>query len=95
MSGTGTAKVTVKNTGEVAGKTPVQLYVQVPNTAGGIEKSAVQMLNFTKTGIIERGKSEQVVIEFDPQYMASCDVNAAKANGTQGAWALEAGDRAL
>ena len=92
VGGTGTAKVTVKNTGSVAGKTAVQLYVQAPYTAGGIEKSAVQLLDFTKTGVIAAGGSEQVTIEFDPQYMASYDDSAVKANGTTGAWVLDAGD---
>ena len=92
VGGTGKAVVTVTNTGSVAGKTAVQLYVQAPYTAGGLEKSAVQLLDFGKTGIIEPGKSETVTIEFDPQYMASYDAGVVKANGTQGAWVLEAGD---
>ena len=92
VGGTGTAKVTVKNTGSVAGKTAVQLYVQAPYTAGGIEKSAVQLLDFTKTDIIQPNSSVQVTIEFDPQYMASYDDSAVKANGTTGAWVLDAGD---
>ena len=92
VGGAGTAKVTVTNTGSVAGKTAVQLYMQAPYTTGKIEKSAVQLLDFTKTGIIEPGKSETVTIEFDPQYMASYDDTAVKANGTTGAWVLDAGD---
>ena len=92
VGGTGTAKATVTNTGDVAGKSVVQLYVQAPYTEGGLEKSAIQLIAFAKTGILEPGASEEVTIEFDPQYMASYDENATKENGTQGAWSLEAGD---
>lgn len=42
--------------------------------------------------MIQPGASVTVTIEFDPQYMASYDENATKANGTKGAWVLEAGD---
>ena len=89
---TGTASVSVTNTGDVAGKSVVQLYVQAPYTEGGLEKSAIQLVGFAKTGILEPGASEDVTVEFDPMYMASYDENAEKADGTVGAWSLEAGD---
>ena len=92
VGGTGTAVITVKNTGSVAAKSVVQLYVQTPYTAGGIEKSAIQLLDFAKTDVLQPDQSVQVTIEFDPQYIASYDETAVKANGTQGAWVLEAGD---
>lgn len=89
---TGTAEVTVTNTGDVAGKDVVQLYVQTPYTAGGLEKASVQLIGFAKTGEIAPGGSETVTVEFDPQYMASYDKEAENKNGTSGAWALERGD---
>ena len=92
VGGAGTAKATVTNTGDAAGKSVVQLYVQAPYTEGGLEKSAIQLLGFAKTGILEPGASEEVTVEFDPQFMASYDENAEKADGTVGAWSLEAGD---
>ncbi len=88
----GTATVTVKNTGDVAGKTAVELYVQAPYTEGGIEKSAIQLAGFTKTGEIAPGASETVTIDVDPALFASYDETATKADGTTGAWVLEAGD---
>ena len=92
VGGVGTANVTVTNTGDVAGKSVVQLYVQAPYKQGGLEKAAVQLVAFEKTAVLEPGASEDVTIEFDPAYFASYDENAVKENGTQGAWVLEDGD---
>ncbi len=92
IGGTSTATVKVTNTGSVAGKDVAQLYVQAPYTAGGVEKSAIQLINFGKTGILQPGESETLTIEFDAQYMASYDEDAVKENGTTGAWVLDAGD---
>ena len=88
----GTAKVTVTNTGDVAGKDVVQLYVQVPYIIGGLEKSAVQLLDFGKTKVLKPGESQTIEIEFDPEYMASYDENLKKDDGTLGAWVLDAGE---
>lgn len=73
-----TAVVTVKNTGSTAGKTPVQLYVQAPYIQGGVEKSAVQLLDFGKTGILEAGQSETVTLVADLQNMTSYDTSVGK-----------------
>ena len=86
------AVVTVKNTGDVPGKSVAQLYVQAPYKQGGLEKAAIQLVAFEKTGVLEPGASEELTIPFDPAYFASFDENAVKANGTQGAWVLEDGD---
>lgn len=87
-----TAAVTVTNTGDVAGKTVAQLYVQVPYTEGGIEKSSIQLVGYAKSGVLEPGASADLTIEFTADLFASYDENAVKADGTQGAWVLEAGD---
>ena len=92
VGGKGTAVVNVTNTGDVAGKSVVELYVQVPYVDGGLEKASVQLIDFGKTKLLEPGESQTITIEFDPQYMASYDEAAAKADGTDGAWVLDAGD---
>ncbi|MBQ6755886.1 MAG: glycoside hydrolase family 3 C-terminal domain-containing protein [Oscillospiraceae bacterium] len=92
IGGESKAVVKVTNTGSVAGKDVVQLYVQSPYTAGGLEKSAIQLVGFAKTGILQPGASETVTVEFDAKYVASYDENAVKADGTVGAWVLDAGD---
>ncbi len=88
----GKATVTVENTGDQAGKSVVQLYVQAPYSAGGLEKSAIQLIGFSKTGLLEPGASETVEVEFDPRYFASYDKTHANEDGTEGAWVLESGD---
>lgn len=92
VGGTSTATVRVTNTGSVAGKDVVQLYGQAPYTAGGLEKAAIQLLNFGKTDVLDPGQSQELTIEFDAQYIASYDETAVKADGTTGAWVLDAGD---
>lgn len=92
LGDTSTATVTVTNTGDVAGKSAAQLYVQVPYTEGGLEKSSIQLVGYAKTGVLEPGASEDVTIEFTADLFASYDETATKADGTVGAWVLEAGD---
>ena len=91
------ADVTVKvtNTGTVAGKTSVQIYAQAPYTSydeqNKVEKSAIQLLGFDKTGMIEAGKSETVTVNLDLQNLASYDSSWENKDGTQGTYILENG----
>ena len=91
-----TAKVTVTNTGSVAGKDVVQLYVSLPYTdydkEHGVEKAAVQLLDYGKTAELAPGASETVTITADMQNMASWDSTADNAAGTKGCYILDAGD---
>lgn len=91
-----TAKVTVTNTGSVAGKDVVQLYVSLPYTdydkEHGVEKAAVQLLDYSKTDELAPGASETVTITADMQNMASWDSTADNAAGTKGCYILDAGD---
>ena len=79
---TAVAKVTVTNTGKVAGKDVVELYGQSPYTTydktNGVEKSAIQLLDYEKTGIIEAGHSETVTLNIDMSLLASYDYTKAK-----------------
>lgn len=92
---TATAVVTVKNTGSIAGKDVVQLYVSTPYTdydkAHGVEKAGVQLLDFGKTEVIEPGASFTTTITADLQYMASWDSTADNLLGTKGNYILDAG----
>lgn len=88
--------MTVKNTGSVAGKDVVQLYVSLPYTdydkEHGVEKAAIQLLDYGKTAELAPGASETVTITADMQNMASWDSTADNAAGTKGCYILDAGD---
>ncbi|MDD3796802.1 MAG: glycoside hydrolase family 3 C-terminal domain-containing protein [Lachnospiraceae bacterium] len=75
--------VTVTNTGDAAGKTAVQVYAQTPYGAyekeNLVEKSAIQMLNFGKSEMLDPGASQTLTIECDKYFLASYDYM--KANG--------------
>ncbi len=73
--------VTVTNTGSVAGKETVQIYAQSPYTdydrEHGVEKAAVQLVGFGKTGILEPGQSETLEISVDRRDLAAYDAYGA------------------
>lgn len=77
-----TAHVTVTNTGDVAGKDVVQLYVQSPYTdydrENKVEKSSVSLAGFGKTQELEPGASETLDIAFDKEQLKSYDYTNAK-----------------
>ncbi len=83
-------EVEVTNTGDVAGKDVVQLYMNLPYTDGGIEKASKVLCGFAKTDTIEPGKKATVEIEVDPYYFASYDVNLSH-DSTKGGYVLEKG----
>lgn len=80
-----TVKATVKNTGEVAGKSVVQLYAQTPygdyEIQHKVEKSAVQLAGFAKTGVLQPGATETVTITVDKYLLASWDSTAHNGDG--------------
>lgn len=84
-----TAKVSVTNTGSVAGKQVAELYFSAPYTKGGVEKSAVVLAAFAKTKLLEPGETQQLVLTYDTNAMASWDSSA---NSGKGAYVLDAGD---
>ncbi len=83
-------QVTVKNTGNVAGKETIQIYGQSPYTRydieNGVEKAAVQLVGFGKTDILKPGGSEKITVYVDKRDMASFDSYGA------GTYILDAGD---
>lgn len=77
-----TAEVTVRNTGSVAGKSVVQVYAQTPygdyEIANKVEKSAIGLVGFGKTGLLEPGAEETVTVTVDKYLLASYDYVGAK-----------------
>ena len=86
-----TITVDVENVSDIAGKDVVQLYVTLPYTVGGIEKSRVQLVDFAKTELLEAGGKETVTFTADAYDLASYDYNDANNNGFMG-YELDAGD---
>lgn len=77
-----TATVTVKNIGSIGGKKSVLLFAQTPygdyEKANNVEKSAIQLVQFGKTGFLEPGASETLTLQIDKYLLASYDAKKAK-----------------
>ena len=75
-------KVTVTNTGDVAGKSVAEVYAQTPygdyEKENNVEKSAVQVVGFDKTDILAPGASETLEIPVERYLLASYDYTNAK-----------------
>lgn len=72
--------VRVTNTGNVAGKEVVQVYYTAPYKKGEIEKSAVELVAFAKTNLLEPGHSQVITLKFSARDMASYDCYDANKN---------------
>lgn len=74
--------VTVTNTGDWDGKETVQVYLSSPYTQydidNKVEKSAVQLVGFGKTGVLAQGESEILTIQVDERDLAAYDAYGAK-----------------
>ena len=69
-----TLTVNVTNTGNTySGKDVVEVYVQAPYTAGGVEKASVQLCGFEKTKELAPGESQSVDVTVNKKDIASYD----------------------
>ena len=74
-------KVTVTNTGDVAGKETVQVYMQSPYTEydreHNIEKASVELVGFDKTELLGAGDSQEMTIVVDETELRTYDAYGA------------------
>ena len=79
---TGVVKVTVTNTGSVAGRDAVELYAQTPYTwydvDHKVEKSSVVLVGYEKTRLLAPGETQKITVRFDWRDCASYDYTGAK-----------------
>lgn len=82
--------VKVTNTGDMAGKDVVEIYMQSPYTdydrENGVEKASVELVGFTKTKEIPAGDSEVVSVSVEKENMKAYDADNAET------YILDAGD---
>ena len=86
-----TFNATVKNTGDVAGKEVVQIYLSAPQ--GKLGKAEKVLCAFEKTNLLKKGQSETLAFAIDLKNFASFD-DLGK-TGNKSAYVLEAGDYKL
>ena len=85
-----TVTVEVTNTGDMAGKDVVEVYIQSPYTdydrQNLVEKSSVELAGYGKTKLLKPGESETVTVTFDKELLKAYDSQNAKT------YILDAGD---
>jgi beta-glucosidase len=77
------ATVNVKNTGSVAGKEVVQLYLSAPFKE--LKKPSEELKGFSKTRLLKPGETETIHFTIDPKDLSSFDTKSAS-------WIAEAGN---
>ena len=84
-----TAQVTVINTGRVAGKEAVQLYVTAPK--GSIEKPAIELKAFGKTRLLEPGEKQTLTFTVSDYDLASFHEAGSEWVADAGTYTVKAG----
>ena len=83
--------VAVKNNGAVKGREVISAYVTVPYTKGGIEKSYVSLIGFTKTDEIAPGAEVETTLTVSAYDFRSYDCYDKDGNGFKG-YEIEKGE---
>ena len=81
-------EVHVANTGDVAGKEVVQVYIKAPN--GELGKPARTLIGFDKTDILDKGQAQNIRFEIPKYWFASYDDSGV--TGHKSAYVLEKGE---
>jgi beta-glucosidase len=88
-----TATVTITNTGKVAGKEVVQLYLSAPE--GKMDKPSAELKAFAKTGLLQPGKSEKISFTLRPEDLASFNTAATSWIADAGSYTINVGSSSL
>lgn len=83
MTGNLQVSVTVTNSGSVAGKEVVQLYISAPNNK--LDKPAAELKAFAKTKLLQPGVSQEIIFSISPADLASFDTKTSS-------WIADAGN---
>lgn len=84
-----TASVTVTNTGKVAGKEVVEVYVSAP--AGGLEKPEKELKAFGKTKLLQPGESQTLSFKVSAYELASFNQAANQWEAPAGSYSVKFG----
>ncbi len=84
-----TATITVTNSGKVAGKEVVQLYISAP--AAKLTKPAEELKAFAKTELLQPGKSQTIQFVITADDLASFDTNSTSWIAEAGKYTVKAG----
>ncbi len=76
-------KCTITNTGKIAGKEVVQIYISAPN--GKLNKPAKELKAFAKTNLLKPGEKQELAFKLTPYQLSSFDTETSS-------WVLEKGD---
>jgi beta-glucosidase len=88
-----TASIVITNTGSVAGKEVVQLYITAP--ADKLNKPAEELKGFAKTALLKPGQSETVTFAIHPADLASFDTNRSSWVADTGKYSVKAAASSL
>ena len=84
-----TATVTITNTGKVAGKEVVRLYISAPAT--NLDKPSEELKGFAKTNLLQPGKSQTLSFDIDAADLSSFDTNRESWIAEAGAYSIKVG----
>ncbi len=89
FNGRMTVTVDVKNTGKAAGKEVAQLYLSAP--AAKLDKPAIELKGFAKTGILQPGESQTLSFVLEPRNLASFDTSRSSWVADPGVYTVKIG----